>query len=326
MKRAKLSSADNSWEQDMPPEATFLNDTKRKNSKLMRKAERRKWTHKEDAKLSMLIKQYGTSNWKAVASMLPDRSSKQCRERWINHLDPNIVKGKLTPDEWNIVVQYQGEFGNRWSEIAKHLPGRTPNQIKNVWHAFSRRKGTSRGMLPYPPVSEDSNSDEEFILNEPNTSSDSDSDKNNKLDPSKNPANMPFKLQALITIALDELYGLDEVKEEEGLPISATTTTQHPTPEHRSIQYLHNDQRSIQDHHQTNFYITDQRSSIQDPHQTNFYTTDQRSSIQDHHQTNFYTTDQQLPTNEILHPSKEPHFDDHFKGLHQSRQERCSFG
>jgi hypothetical protein len=307
------AAADNSWEQDMPPEATFLNESKRKNSKLMRKAERRKWTHKEDAKLSVLIKQYGTSNWKAVASMLPDRSSKQCRERWINHLDPNIVKGKLTPDEWNIVVQYQGEFGNRWSEIAKHLPGRTPNQIKNVWHAFSRRKGTSRGMLPYPPVSEDSNSDEEFILNEPNTSSDSDSshsDKTNKLDPSKNPTNMPFKLQALITIALDELYGLDdEVKEEEGLPISATTTTQHPTPEHRSIQYLHNDQRSIQDHHQTNFYFTDQRSSIQD-----------------HHQTNFYTTDQQLPTNEILHPSKEPHFDDHFKGLHQSRQERCSFG
>jgi len=102
--------------------------------------ERRKWNQEEDTKLGMLIKKYGTSNWRSVSAMLPDRSAKQCRERWINHLDPAIIKGKLTAHEWNIVLQSQGELGNRWSEIAKLLPGRTPNQIKNVWHAMARRE------------------------------------------------------------------------------------------------------------------------------------------------------------------------------------------
>jgi len=101
--------------------------------------ERRKWVPEEDEKLTVLVKKYGTKNWRIIASHLRGRLPKQCRERWINHLDPSIVKGRLTEKEWNVVLEAHEEMGNRWSEISKLLPGRTPNQIKNHWHAMVRK-------------------------------------------------------------------------------------------------------------------------------------------------------------------------------------------
>lgn len=53
---------------------------------------KRQWTEKEDSTLIKVIKQYGAKRWAFIAQFIPNRVGKQCRERWHNHLNPNINK------------------------------------------------------------------------------------------------------------------------------------------------------------------------------------------------------------------------------------------
>lgn len=137
------------------------------------------WLPEEDSLLRQLVGKFGPKRWALIASHIPGRAGKQCRERWLNHLDTRVIKSDWTPEEDVILLEAQQRVGNKWSEIARLLPGRAENAVKNRFNSLitkrlttgieaARAAGTVDGnyevvQQPIPADEPDENIDEEEI-------------------------------------------------------------------------------------------------------------------------------------------------------------------
>uniref|UniRef100_A0A6N2L336 Uncharacterized protein n=1 Tax=Salix viminalis TaxID=40686 RepID=A0A6N2L336_SALVM len=109
----------------------------------MNKAKLRKglWSPEEDEKLIKYMLTNGQGCWSDIARNAGlQRCGKSCRLRWINYLRPDLKRGAFSPQEEELIIHLHSILGNRWSQIAARLPGRTDNEIKNFWNSTLKKR------------------------------------------------------------------------------------------------------------------------------------------------------------------------------------------
>lgn len=102
------------------------------------------WTLEEDTALTQWVCQEGPTKWSKCSTLIPGRSGKQCRERWMNSLSPDVKKGNWTAEEDAMIFKLYNKHGPRWSVISKMIDGRTENSVKNRFYSTIRRLQSNR--------------------------------------------------------------------------------------------------------------------------------------------------------------------------------------
>lgn len=99
-----------------------------------------RFTAKEDSTLSALVYRFGTKNWDKIASFMPQRNARQCKERWTQYLSPDINKQPFSKEEDQLLIQKQQELGSKWEILTLFFKGRTSVSLRNRWKSLTKNK------------------------------------------------------------------------------------------------------------------------------------------------------------------------------------------
>lgn len=93
-----------------------------------------RWTEDEDQKLFEWVRVHGPNKWRHCSIRVGHRSSKQCKERWINVLNPSLKRTKLDEEEQVVLFNEMKVNWSSWRIIYRKLYGRSQNQLKNYFY------------------------------------------------------------------------------------------------------------------------------------------------------------------------------------------------
>ncbi|CAM0906867.1 unnamed protein product [Alopecurus aequalis] len=101
------------------------------------------WSAEEDDVLRAQIAHHGIENWTVIATQFKDKTARQCRRRWFNYLNTECKKGGWSREEDMLLCEAQKLLGNKWTEIAKVVSGRTDNAVKNRFSTLCKRRANN---------------------------------------------------------------------------------------------------------------------------------------------------------------------------------------
>ena len=132
----KSNKNDSSQEETLKDEVKKTDNTK--------KSMYKKFTEEEDIHLKRIVQIFGPKNWRLISSMIPNKTPRQCRDRYTNYLAPGFIHSDWTNEEDKLLAQKYNEFGPKWSKIQQFFPFRTSNSIKNRYkYTICRTKNLS---------------------------------------------------------------------------------------------------------------------------------------------------------------------------------------
>ncbi|EAY11930.1 Myb-like DNA-binding domain containing protein [Trichomonas vaginalis G3] len=126
---------------------------------------RKTFSKKNDEKLLAIIKNIGTSDWKKIADKMPNFTARQCKDRYNIYLKETNKQEPWTPEEDQLLIKLQAEYGSKWTQISQFFEGRNINNIKNRWHRFIKFRVEEQAETTQDTKQEEQNTPKEILPN-----------------------------------------------------------------------------------------------------------------------------------------------------------------